>query len=62
MLVLNRRVGQSVFIYDENTKKNVCVVKVLAPDEFHPGSFRFGFEAPKNISIIRDDVINKESS
>jgi len=47
MLVLTRKPGQKIFIGDE-----IVVTVVQARD----GSLRLGIDAPKEISIRRDDL------
>tara|TARA_R110002020_G_scaffold456825_1_gene673518 strand:+ start:3735 stop:3911 length:177 start_codon:yes stop_codon:yes gene_type:complete len=50
-LVLSRREGESVDIGDEIT---VTVV------EINPGQVRLAFDAPKDIAIKRDNIINDQ--
>jgi len=50
MLVLSRKLGQSITIGDNIT------VTVLAINQ---SQVRIGIEAPRDVSVIRDDAINK---
>ncbi len=47
MLVLSRKVGQSIFIGDDIT---VCVVSL------RNGGVRIGVEAPKDITVLREEL------
>ena len=49
MLVLSRNVGERVFIDDEK-----IVVTIL---EILPNKVRLGFEAPREIGIVREEVL-----
>ncbi len=51
MLVLTRRLNESVII-DGNIK-----IRVLRSP---PGSVRLGFEAPDNVSIVREELITAD--
>lgn len=50
MLVLNRRIGETVVIGDEVT------VTVLAATG---GQIRLGFDAPPNVSVHREEIYQK---
>lgn len=51
MLVLGRREGQSITIGD-----NIHVRVLEAKD----GKVRLGIDAPKDVPIVRDDMVNSE--
>jgi len=51
MLSLTRRAGQSVFIGDD------IVVTVIS---VHAGMVKLGFDAPKDVHILRDDAKIRE--
>lgn len=51
MLVLTRKVGESIFINGQEIK--VTVVGV------NKGQVKLGFEAPKEIDIMREELLNK---
>lgn len=59
MLVLNRKIGESVVIRNENTNEELCTVKVLASSDPNSSSMRLGFVAASNISIVRDNAVKK---
>jgi len=50
MLLLTRRIGESIFIGDQIT---VTVVKI------RDNSVQLGIEAPKNIMIVRNELLEK---
>jgi len=50
MLILTRRVGQAIFIGDD------IVVKILEPQNYYDKSIRIGIQAPKDVSILREEV------
>jgi len=58
MLVLNRNIGESVIIRNENTNEDLCTIKVLAASNPN-SSLRLGFQASPNISIVRDNAVKK---
>ena len=51
MLVLTRQVGQSLIINDNIT---VTIISI------NGNNVKVGIEAPKEIIILRDDIINKQ--
>jgi len=51
MLVLTRQVGQSLIINDNIT---VTIISISG------NNVKVGIEAPKEIIILRDDIINKQ--
>lgn len=51
MLVLSRKVGQSVRIGED-----IVVTVIKAKD----GSLRLGIEAPKHVKVLRDDAVATE--
>jgi carbon storage regulator len=52
MLILSRKVGQSIQIGDN--------VKILITDmDIHKGLVKIGIEAPENITIHREEVYRK---
>lgn len=51
MLILTRRTDQRVFINDKK-----FVIKVL---KIQKGQVYLGFEAPKEINIVREEVYNR---
>jgi carbon storage regulator len=51
MLVVGRKPGQSIVI-NEN-----IIIKVIKSDE---GQLRLAIEAPRDISIIRGELLNQE--
>ncbi|MDR7869613.1 MAG: carbon storage regulator CsrA [Tissierellaceae bacterium] len=50
MLILNRKIGESI-ILDDNIE-----IKIL---EIQDGRIKIGVEAPKNISILRKEVYDE---
>lgn len=54
MLILTRRIGESINIGDDIT------VRVLGYHEGHNDQVRIGIDAPKDIQIIRPDAVCKE--
>ena len=56
MLVLTRKKGEQVFITVGSTEVAVKVVKVSG------GSVVLGFNAPKDVSILREELINFKST
>lgn len=50
MLILTRRIGQSISI-GSNITVTVCEIK--------GGQVKIGIEAPNHIDIQRDDIVNK---
>lgn len=52
MLLLTRRVGESVLIKDEHGR-NICRVTLVSNIR---GSKRLGFSAPPHIKIIREEL------
>jgi carbon storage regulator len=48
MLVLSRKVGQSIFIDD---RIEVCILEVAE------GSVKIGINAPKDIKILRKEIL-----
>lgn len=51
MLILSRKVGESIQIGDN--------VKILIADVDNKGFIKIGIEAPKNITIHREEVYRK---
>ena len=50
MLILTRRIGETIIINDD------IKIMVLRADN---GTVRLGFEAPKDVSIHREEIWNK---
>ncbi len=48
MLILTRRFGESILIGDD--------IRVTIFERAHPGQIRVGIQAPRNISILRDEL------
>ena len=57
MLALSRKKGESVIITDSKTG-DVIKVQVV---HWNNGSVRLGFEAPENMIIKREEIMNKEN-
>jgi len=53
MLVLSRRVGESVVLRDRDTNEVVATVKVAMVDG---SKVRLGFDAPMSIRIDREEI------
>lgn len=51
MLVLSRKLGEAIIIGDD-----IQVIIVSAKK----GAVQFGFNAPKNIKILREEIYSKE--
>ncbi|MCL2284328.1 MAG: carbon storage regulator CsrA [Fibromonadales bacterium] len=51
MLILSRKVGESIQIGDN--------IKILIADADSKGYVKIGIEAPKNITVHRDEVYRK---
>jgi carbon storage regulator len=51
MLILSRKVGESIQIGDN--------IKILIADMDNKGFIKIGIEAPKNITVHRDEVYRK---
>jgi len=51
MLILSRKIGESIQIGDN--------VKILIADMDNKGFVKIGIEAPKNITVHRDEVYRK---
>ena len=63
MLVLSRRESESVFIYPEDIPENLTVAELFAGGRIEiqvlgvqGGQVRLGFKAPKELSILRDEL------
>ena len=54
MLVLDRKVGQSIIIGDN--------IEVIFLRQVCNGKIKLGIEAPKNINIIRDELLIKNNN
>ena len=54
MLVLTRRFGESIRIGDD--------IRVTIIDRDHVGQIRVGIQAPKNISILREELYERDES
>ena len=54
MLVLTRRVGESLNIGDD------VVVRILAYNQDHPDQVRIGIDAPPKVDIIRPEARFKQ--
>lgn len=57
MLVLTRRRGESILIFDET---KMIKVTLLQPDPNWPKCVRLGIEAPKDITILREEKYDPE--
>ncbi|MDO4628745.1 MAG: carbon storage regulator [Planctomycetia bacterium] len=53
MLVLSRKIGERILIGDEIA---VTVVRISQ------GTVRIGIEAPRNLSVVREEVVLSENS
>lgn len=51
MLVLTRKIGEAIII-DKKTR----VVILEAPDPRHPNEYKIGIDAPREISVHREEV------
>ena len=62
MLVLTRRPGEVVNLYTKDgIKLRVAVLKVHK-DPFDAPTVRLGFDAPKDISIVREEIDDNEGT
>ncbi len=52
MLILSRKKGESIRIGDE------IIVKFLGPSERFPDQIRLGISAPKEVNIVRTELVN----
>jgi sRNA-binding carbon storage regulator CsrA len=59
MLMLTRSKGQAVDITDSRTGEVVCRLVVL--ETFSDRTVRLGFDAPRHISILRDNAVQRDS-
>ena len=50
MLVLSRKVGEKIFI-----DNNICLI-ILG---FDRGQIRLGFEAPREVNIVRQELLSR---
>jgi carbon storage regulator len=51
MLVLSRKLGEVIYVGDN--------VKITVVDiDWHKKKIRLGFEAPREVSIMREEVLN----
>lgn len=54
-LVLERKVNESVMIWDENDPNQILVVTLKRAVD---GSFQMVFEGPRNFKIFRKEMLN----
>lgn len=52
MLILSRKVNQSIMIGDD--------IKITIT-EIHENSIKLGIDAPEDITVVREELINKEN-
>lgn len=57
MLILDRHVGESIDLIDRDSGKAIATVKVLAHSR--NGNVRLGFDAGPEVTILRDNAINR---
>jgi carbon storage regulator CsrA len=55
MLMLTRNKGESIDIIDSNTQELLCTITLL--QIITKDRARLGFDAPKHISIVRDNAV-----
>ncbi len=53
MLLLTRRINESVYLLDSNTQEVLAEVKIIA---INGGLVRIGFECPTHVAIRRDNI------
>jgi len=54
MLILNRRVGESIFIGDD-------IEITICPKNNYRGNIRLGITAPKEVKIVRKEISHLEA-
>lgn len=55
MLILERKVNESVMIWDESDPNKVLVVTLKRHAD---GSYQLGFDGPRNFKIFRKEMLN----
>lgn len=58
MLVLSRRINESILISEEDGRGLACRVTVL---EIQRGKVKLGIEADTDVSIVRSEVVERLS-
>jgi carbon storage regulator CsrA len=58
MLVLERKVNESVLIWDESDPNKILVVTLKRAAD---GSYQLGFDGPRNFRIFRQEMFNDNS-
>ena len=58
MLVLERKVNESVLIWDEADPNQILVVTLKRAAD---GTYQLGFDGPRNFKIFRKEMLNDNS-
>lgn len=55
MLILTRKPGEALKIGDD-----ICV-RIAEPKNIHGNSVRIGIDAPKHVSIVREELLERDA-
>lgn len=53
MLVLSRRIGECILIGDD--------IKIMLVDTTGPGTARIGVSAPRDVRVVREELVSRAS-
>ena len=60
MLILDLLIGEKAKLYDQKTGEQIGEVLICRPMEPVPGRVSVGFNFPRKIQILRDELTRKE--